>query len=90
MPARTPQVTSAKPAHGFSFPERISGQWQKSFPSGRARRETLHTELQSLSATLLSLLAVALGEPAKYFAASLFELLSTIGREEKEAVICGV
>jgi len=52
------------------------------FPSSRpafqARCETLHTELQTLSARLLSLLAVALRKPPSYFHNYLADSLSTL------------
>lgn len=48
------------------------------FPDGRARLEKLHDELQNLSSTLLSLLAVSLAKPADYFADYLTDSLSTL------------
>lgn len=51
---------------------------EESFVDGRARLENLYGELQSLSATLLSLLAVGLGKPADHFAAYLDDSLSTL------------
>lgn len=48
------------------------------FSDGRMRLERLHTELQALSASLLSLLAVALGKPATYFATYTLNSLSTL------------
>jgi isopenicillin N synthase-like dioxygenase len=49
-----------------------------SFVDGRERTERLHEELQSLAATLLSLLAVSLGKSAEYFASYLVDSLSTL------------
>ncbi|KAI6818964.1 hypothetical protein KC364_g10554 [Hortaea werneckii] len=50
----------------------------ETFGDGRQRLEKLHDELQSLSSTLLSLLATALGKPADYFASYLDNSLSTL------------
>jgi len=47
-------------------------------PSFRPRCETLHSELQSLSARLLSLLAVSLGKPSSFFDHYLTDSLSTL------------
>lgn len=49
-----------------------------SFSDGQSRLETLHTELQELASTLLSLLAVSLGKPGDYFASYLVDSLSTL------------
>jgi isopenicillin N synthase-like dioxygenase len=49
-----------------------------SHPSFRARCETLHTELQALSAKLLSLLATSLGKPSTFFDHYLEDSLSTL------------
>jgi isopenicillin N synthase-like dioxygenase len=49
-----------------------------SLPSFRIRCETLHTELQSLSSRLLSLLAEALGKPSPFFDHYLTDSLSTL------------
>ncbi|KAI6904796.1 hypothetical protein KC355_g19083 [Hortaea werneckii] len=51
---------------------------EDNFGDGRQRLEKLHNELQSLSSTLLSLLATALGKPADYFASYLDNSLSTL------------
>ncbi|KAK4554699.1 hypothetical protein LTR86_008201 [Recurvomyces mirabilis] len=48
------------------------------FSESRQRLENFHTELQTLSATLLSLLAVALGKPPDHFASYLVDSLSTL------------
>ncbi|TKA61872.1 hypothetical protein B0A55_10459 [Friedmanniomyces simplex] len=48
------------------------------FPAGREQLETLHQELQFLSTTLLSLLAIALGKPSDHFASYLTNSLSTL------------
>ncbi|KAI7510008.1 hypothetical protein KC347_g4704 [Hortaea werneckii] len=50
----------------------------ETFGDGRQRLEKLHDELQSLSSTLLSLLATALGKPADYFDSYLDNSLSTL------------
>jgi isopenicillin N synthase-like dioxygenase len=55
-----------------------SNVFPKSYPSFQGRCETLHTELQSLSARLLSLLAVALGKTPSYFDHYLTNSLSTL------------
>ncbi|TVY80884.1 putative iron/ascorbate oxidoreductase [Lachnellula suecica] len=49
-----------------------------SLPSFQSRCETLHTELQTLSARLLSLLAVALRKPPSFFHNYLANSLSTL------------
>jgi isopenicillin N synthase-like dioxygenase len=49
-----------------------------SCPLFRERCERLHSELQSLSAKLLSLIAVALGKPSTYFDHYLSKSLSTL------------
>lgn len=49
-----------------------------SHPLFRTRCETLHTELQSLSARLLSLLAVSLGKTYSFFDSYLVDSLSTL------------
>ena len=66
------------PAQKFDLSE--PNVWPRSdaFASTRSRLETLHTELQTLSATLLSLLAVSLGKPADHFAPYLTSSLSTL------------
>ena len=51
---------------------------ESSVLEGRAKMESLHGELQSLSATLLSLLAVSLGKPKDYFSSYLRDSLSTL------------
>lgn len=48
------------------------------FQGGRARMERLHGELQSLSSTLLSLLAVSLGKAPDFFSSYLYDSLSTL------------
>lgn len=51
---------------------------EPSFPNGRQRLEKLHTELQDLSSTLLSLLAISLGKPSTFFSPYLVDSLSTL------------
>lgn len=51
---------------------------EDSFPHGRARLERLHSELRSLSSTLLSLLAVSLGKAPEFFSSYLVDSLSTL------------
>ena len=48
------------------------------FSEGRLKLERLHRELQSLSAMLLSLLAVSLGKSEDYFSSYLHDSLSTL------------
>ena len=49
------------------------------FPAAtRAKLEQLHSELQSLASTILSVLAPALGKPADFFAPYLVNSLSTL------------
>ncbi|KAK3110821.1 hypothetical protein LTR53_014500 [Teratosphaeriaceae sp. CCFEE 6253] len=51
---------------------------EPTLPGGRAGLERLHGELQRLAASLLSLLATALGKPPEHFAAYLADSLSTL------------
>ena len=51
---------------------------EHSFENGKARLEKLYTEIQSLSARLLSLLAISLGKPADFFSSYLTNSLSTL------------
>jgi isopenicillin N synthase-like dioxygenase len=48
------------------------------YPSLQTRCETLHSELQSLSLKILSLLAIALGKPTSFFDHYLANSLSTL------------
>ena len=51
---------------------------ESSFETGRARLEKLYSELQTLSSTLLSLVAVSLDKPADYFSSYVTDSLSTL------------
>ena len=51
---------------------------ESTFSNGRARLEKLYEELQSLSSTLLSLLAVSLDKPANFFSDYLEDSVSTL------------
>lgn len=51
---------------------------EDSFPNGRLRLEKLYEELQSLSSTLLSLLAISLNKPHHFFSSYLVDSLSTL------------
>jgi isopenicillin N synthase-like dioxygenase len=64
------------PAPKFNLTE--ANVFPRFHPSFRTRCETLHTELQSLSSKLLSLLAVALGKPSSFFDHYLTDSLSTL------------
>lgn len=48
------------------------------FQDGRERMEKLYGELQALSSSLLSLLAISLGKPADFFSSYLTDSLSTL------------
>lgn len=51
---------------------------ESAFPEGKVGLEKLYEELQTLSVTLLSLLAVSLGKPHDFFSAYLVDPLSTL------------
>ncbi|KAE8444028.1 hypothetical protein EG329_001157 [Mollisiaceae sp. DMI_Dod_QoI] len=70
--------TVASPLTGPKFDLTEPNVFHPSYAEFQARCETLHTELQSLSARLLSLLAVALGKPASFFDHYLIDSLSTL------------
>ena len=77
-PPQAPRRTNLGTLQGFDLSEPNVWPDETSFPNGRERLEKLHTELQSLSSTLLSLLAVSLGEPADFFSSLLLDSLSTL------------
>lgn len=75
--APLPQHPSNRPRK-FNLAE--SNVWPSaaSFQPTRERLETFYSELQSLSSTMLSLLAVSLNKPADHFAHYLTDSLSTL------------
>ena len=76
-PTNVPSKTASR---GQKFDLAEPNVWPEeiSFQGGRARLEKLYTEIQSLSATLLSLLAISLGKPADFFSRYLTSSLSTL------------
>lgn len=76
-PSETPMFPSLLADTKFNLAEPNVWPSTSTFPS-RPRAEHLYKELQSLSSTLLSLLATALGKPADFFASYLVDSLSTL------------
>lgn len=72
-----PQLSSSRPRK-FNLAEPNVWPSNPSFTPSRTRLETLYAELQSLSGTMLSLLAISLGKPADHFAHYLADSLSTL------------
>lgn len=70
-----PLPQSLDPRAKFNLGE--ANVWPPGF-DGRAKLENLHQELQSLSKTLLSLLAMALGKEASFFDTYLQDSISTL------------
>lgn len=77
-PPRAPASSSGVAARKFNLAEPNVWPTETAFATGRARLEQLYAELQALSSSLLSLLAVALGKPADFFAGYLGDSLSTL------------
>ncbi|KUJ16875.1 putative iron/ascorbate oxidoreductase [Mollisia scopiformis] len=75
----TPSIkTTVLPLTSSKFDLTEPNVFHPSYADFQARCEMLHTELQSLAARLLSLLAISLGKPATFFDHYLFESLSTL------------
>lgn len=74
-----PLQSSSATAHHSRFNLTESNIWPDStaYPS-RPRLEQLYSELQSLSSTILSLLAISLNKPSDFFAPYLTDSLSTL------------
>ena len=77
-PAQTPPQTHLGSLQKFNLSEPNVWPMETSFQTGRARLETLHAELQGLSSTLLSLLAVSLNKRPDFFSTYLTDSLSTL------------
>ncbi|KAM0716456.1 hypothetical protein Q7P37_007901 [Cladosporium fusiforme] len=72
-----PQHPSTRPQK-FNLAEPTIWPSTPAFQPSRTRLETLYAELQALSSTLLSLLAISLDKPADHFAPYLTDSLSTL------------
>ncbi|KAK3707539.1 hypothetical protein LTR37_012034 [Vermiconidia calcicola] len=77
-PSHTLVQTHSRSNQKFNLAEPNVWPAANAFPNGKARLEQLHTELQSLSSTLLSLLAISLGKQADFFSSYLSDSLSTL------------
>ena len=77
-PASTAKQINNGVAQKFNLAEPNVWPKEEIFINGRARLEKLYGELQSLSSTLLSLLAVSLDKPADFFSNYLEDSLSTL------------
>lgn len=77
-PANAPKQATFGRQEKFNLAESNVWPAETSMPGGRPSMERLHSELQGLSAALLSLLATSLGKPADYFASYLVGSLSTL------------
>ncbi|KAK3697802.1 hypothetical protein LTR37_017267 [Vermiconidia calcicola] len=77
-PSNTPVQTHSRSKQKFNLAESNVWPEEDAFPNGKARLEQLHTELQSLSSTLVSLLAISLGKQADFFSGYLSNSLSTL------------
>lgn len=77
-PACTPRRVHLSDHQKFDLGEPNVWPREELFPGGRVALEQLHTQLQALSSTLLSLLAIGLGKPADYFNNYLTDSLSTL------------
>ena len=74
-----PNAPSSKGrARKFNLAEPNVWPSETAFEGGRQKVQRLHEELQALSSSLLSLLAVALGKPADFFSSYLTDSLSTL------------
>lgn len=74
------QTTPTSKGAGRKFNLAESNVWppEPVFENGRDRLERFYSELQALSSSLLSLLAVSLGKPADFFSNYLMDSLSTL------------
>lgn len=77
-PAQAPRRRSFGRPQKFDLTEPNVWPDEEEFTDGRCRLEQLHAELQSLSSTLLSLLAVSLGKQPEFFSSYLEDSLSTL------------
>ena len=77
-PPKVPEQNPPRSLQKFNLAEFNVWPAEDSFPGGRTRLEKLYTELQSLSSTMLSLLAISLGKPADFFSTYLVDSLSTL------------
>jgi isopenicillin N synthase-like dioxygenase len=77
-PAQSPKPNKHRKTQKFNLIEPNVWPDESSFHDGRQRLEKLHSELQSLSSTLLSLLAVSLEKPQDFFSSYLLDSLSTL------------
>jgi len=77
-PAHNPRRMHLSDRQKFDLCESNVWPQDELFPGGRVGLEQLHAQLQVLSSTLLSLIAVGLGKPADYFSAYLTDSLSTL------------
>lgn len=74
----TAQQSKSRTTQKFDLAEPNVWPAEESFGNGRARLEKLYGELQTLSSTLLALLAVSLGKPSDFFSNYLEDSLSTL------------
>lgn len=77
-PLSPPTRGNAGKAQKFNLAEPNVWPAEEAFPYGRERLEKLYEELQALSSSLLSLLAISLGKPAGFFTNYLTDSLSTL------------
>ncbi|KAK5174061.1 uncharacterized protein LTR77_001141 [Saxophila tyrrhenica] len=77
-PPKEPRRSALGASQKFDLTEPNVWPEEESFPDGKARLEKLHEELQSLSSTLLSLLAVSLDRAPEFFSSYLHDSLSTL------------
>lgn len=77
-PAHAPRRKSFGRPQKFDLTEPNVWPDEEAFTDGRPRLEKLYAELQSLSSTLLSLLAVSLGKQPEFFSSYLDDSLSTL------------
>lgn len=77
-PPFAPEQTDPGNSQKFKLTEENVWPEEELFAQGRARLEKLHVELQSLSSTLLSLLAFSLDKPIDFFSTYLEDSLSTL------------
>ena len=73
-----PREASTRSFQKFNLAEPNVWPAEESFTDGRARLEKFYSELQSLSSTLLALLAISLDKPSEFFSNYLRDSLSTL------------
>ena len=66
-PPTVPKQTTLQRMQKFNLAEPNVWPNEEAFPNGGSRLEKLHNELQALSSTLLSLLAMSLGKSGDFF-----------------------